>query len=198
LSPGPFSGAVDDLDNDCWNQAEVTTMTIMRSISRSAALLFIALAAGCGFQLAGAGALPSSMQRTFVESATPNSEFAGALRTALRARGSELVDTAQEADAVLVVMDDSAGQRVLSVSARNIPREYEIYYAVTVALMVGGERIMAPETLVVTRSYTYDENRVLGKSAEERVLRQSLADDLARQVMRRTLSSVTAPIVPAS
>jgi LPS-assembly lipoprotein len=198
LSPGPFSGAVDDLDNDCWNQAEVTTMTIMRSISRSAALLFIALAAGCGFQLAGAGALPSSMQRTFVESATPNSEFAGALRTALRARGSELVDTAQEADAVLVVMDDSAGQRVLSVSARNIPREYEIYYAVTVALMVGGERIMEPETLVVTRSYTYDENRVLGKSAEERVLRQSLADDLARQVMRRTLSSVTAPIVPAS
>jgi LPS-assembly lipoprotein len=173
-------------------------MTIMRSISRPAALLFMALAAGCGFQLAGAGALPSSMQRTFVESATPNSEFAGALRTALRARGSELVDTAQEADAVLVVMGDIAGQRVLSVSARNIPREYEIYYSVTVALMVGGERIMEPETLVVTRSYTYDENRVLGKSAEERVLRQSLADDLARQVMRRTLSSVTAPIVPAS
>lgn len=174
-------------------------MTMQRSISIAAVLASAALVAGCGFQLAGAGTLPSTMQRTFVESATPNSEFAGSLRTALRARGAELVGTPEEADAVLVVMGDDAGQRVLSVSARNIPREYEIYYAVTVALEAGGERIMEPETLVVTRSYTYDETRVLGKAAEERVLRQALADDLARQVMRRVVTAATAPaMMPVS
>ena len=174
-------------------------MTMQRSIRIAAALVSVALVAGCGFQLAGAGTLPSTMQRTFVESSTPNSVFAGSLRTALRARGVELVGTPEDADAVLVVMGDDAGQRVLSVSARNIPREYEIYYAVTVALEAGGERIMEPETLVVTRSYTYDETRVLGKGAEERVLRQALADDLARQVMRRVVTAASAPaMTPAS
>lgn len=169
-----------------------------RCIGVSMLLLVATLAGGCGFQLAGAGTLPSSMQRTFVASATPNSEFAGSLRMALRARGSELVDSPQQADAVVVVTGDTAGQRVLSVSARNIPREYEIYYSVTVALESDGERIMEPETLIVTRSYTYDETRVLGKGAEERVLRQALADDLARQVLRRVVSAATAPVRPAS
>jgi LPS-assembly lipoprotein len=193
-----FSGGVDDLDKASWNQAEGPAMSRSRCIGVASLLLTATLVCGCGFELAGAGTLPSSMQRTFVESATPNSEFAGSLRIALRARGSELVDSPEQADAVLVVIGDTVGQRVLSVSARNIPREYEIYYSVTVALEAGGERVMEPETLVVTRSYTYDETRVLGKGAEERVLRQALADDLARQVMRRVVSAATAPALPAS
>jgi outer membrane lipopolysaccharide assembly protein LptE/RlpB len=39
--------------------------------------------------------------------------------------------------------------------------------------------------MLVTRSYTWDETRVLGKSAEENALRQSLARDLALRVLRR-------------
>ena len=41
---------------------------------------------------------------------------------------------------------------------------------------------MEAETIVVTRAYNYDETLVLGKSAEEQLLREALADDLARQV----------------
>jgi LPS-assembly lipoprotein len=74
---------------------------------------------------------------------------------------------------------------MLSVSARNIPREYEVFYTITYSLDAAGESLIPAESLVATRSYSYDETLVLGKSTEEAVLRQSLADDLARRVLRR-------------
>jgi LPS-assembly lipoprotein len=86
---------------------------------------------------------------------------------------------------------------VLSVSARNTPREYEIFYSVTFALRAGAENLIEPESLIVTRSYTYDETQVLGKNREERVLRQSLADDLARRVVRRIEALTDAAATPA-
>ena len=99
---------------------------------------------GCGFTLEGAGSLPSAMNRTFLDSPDRNSPFISSLREALRLRGSEVVDSPSQADAVLTISSDDTGQRVLSVTARNIPREYEIYYAVTVSLRSGSTSLMAP------------------------------------------------------
>lgn len=142
-------------------------------------------AAGCGFQLEGSGALPSAMAQTYVVAVRPGSEFLGSLREVLRRRGLEVVRDPAQATATLEITEDSSGQRVLSVSARNIPREYEIFYAVTFTLRVGSEALLESESLVLTRGYTYDETQVLGKSREEDTLREALADDLALQVVRR-------------
>jgi LPS-assembly lipoprotein len=97
---------------------------------------------------------------------------------------------------VLKIIGDATGQRVLSVSARNIPREYEIFYQVTFSLTIGGDQIIEPESLVMTRSYTYDETQVLAKSREEQELRRSLAEDLARQVVRRIEAMGTTTAAP--
>lgn len=139
----------------------------------------------CGFQLEGAGTLPAEMATTYLESTAPSSVFYEHLRDALRLRGLEVVTRPDEAGATLRINDDSTGQRVLSVSARNIPREYEIFYSVTFSLRTPAGELIEPQSLVVTRSYTYNETQVLGKEREEAVLRRSLAEDLARQVVRR-------------
>jgi len=149
------------------------------------ALLGGMLASGCGFQLAGTGPLPAVMARTYLDTTQPNSDFLGSLREALRLRGLELVEARADAAARLIISEDSTGQRVLSVSARNIPREYEIFYTVTFSLEADGQSLIAPESLSVRRSYTFDETEVLAKAREERILRRALADDLARQVVRR-------------
>jgi LPS-assembly lipoprotein len=149
-----------------------------------AAAAICCLPTGCGFQLAGSGALPESMSRTFLATDEPNSDFYGSLREALRLRGLEVVATEADASARLIISEDSSGQRVLSVTARNIPREYEIFYTVTFGLESSGQRLIESESLIATRSYTFDETEVLAKSREERILRRALADDLARQVVR--------------
>jgi LPS-assembly lipoprotein len=164
----------------------------------AATVLAVVILGGCGFQLEGTGALPTAMARTYLETSEPYTEFFGSLREALRARGSEVVANAQDAGAVLTIVEDTTGQRVLSVSARNIPREYEVYYSVTFSVTAGPEQLLGPESIVVTRSYTYDETQVLGKALEERTLRRALAQDLARQVLRRIEAAGTSSTVPHS
>jgi LPS-assembly lipoprotein len=116
-----------------------------------------------------------------------------ALSDTLRQRGAQVLRAPDEGAAVLDIAADETGQRVLSVSARNIPREYEVFYSVTFSLRVAGKNVVDHETLVVTRSYTFDETQVLAKSAEQEVLRRALAEDLARRVMQRIASASAAP-----
>ena len=152
-----------------------------------AALLVVVFATqtACGYRLAGSAALPSVMTRTYLQAADPSTEFLVSLREALRLRGLEVVDDLSAASARIVVTEDATGQRVLSVSARNIPREYEIFYAITFGLETRSETMIEPASLLATRRYTFDETEVLAKSREERILRRALAEDLARQVVRR-------------
>jgi len=152
--------------------------------------------AGCGFHLQGAGTLPSSMMRTFVDTDDPHSEFTVSVTDVLRQRGAEVLSAPEADAAVLDITSDETGQRVLSVSSRNIPREYEVYYTITFSLNVGTESLIQRESLVATRAYTYDETQVLAKEAEEQILREALADELARRVLQRIQSLGATAAVP--
>jgi LPS-assembly lipoprotein len=166
-------------------------------VRASFALGALLAAHGCGFHLQGAGTLPAAMTRTYVDTERPHSEFLVSLTDVLERRGAEVLVAPAEGAAVLDISADETGQRVLSVSARNIPREYEVYYAVTFSLRVGAESLISDETLVVTRAYTYDETQVLAKAAEEQILRRALAEDLARRVMQRIQALGVTAAVPA-
>ena len=157
----------------------------LRRLRALSCLCAATVLASCGFRLQGAVDLPVELRRVYVATADELTPFAVELREALHRNGATLAPAAGVADAVVRVREDRTGRRVLSVSARNTPREYEIFYAVTFSLQAGTESLIEPEQLVVTRSYTYDETQVLGKAREERILRRSLADDLARRVLRR-------------
>jgi LPS-assembly lipoprotein len=178
-------------------QHSVRFAGISRGVRASLAIALALALAACGFHLQGAGTLPSAMARTYVDTQRPHSEFLQSLTEVLRQRGAELLDAPADGAAVLDITSDETGQRVLSVSARNIPREYEVYYAVTFSLRVGAESLITNESLVVTRAYTFVETQVLAKAAEEEILREALAEDLARRVMQRIQSvNVTAALPP--
>ncbi len=154
------------------------------SLSRQLHVLVLALLlSSCGFQLRSATVLPIEMERTYVSTDSRHSLFYRTLRARLRDNGIELVDTPLDATAVFNILDDETGQRVLSVSARNIPREYEVYYRVVYSLQSDDKTLMSPKVQILTRDYTYDENLVLGKAKEEELLREAIADDLVRVVL---------------
>jgi LPS-assembly lipoprotein len=169
---------------------------VRRGVHASLAAVLSLAAAGCGFQLQGAGTLPQGMARTYVDTQRPHSEFLVSLTDVLERRGAEVLTAPADGAAVLDISTDDTGQRVLSVSARNIPREYEVYYAVTFSLRVGTESLIANESLAVTRAYTYDETQVLAKAAEEQILRRALAEDLARRVLQRIQALGATAAVP--
>ena len=141
------------------------------------------LLASCGFQLRSATVLPTEMERTYIATDSRHSLFYRTLRARFRDNGVNLVDNPVDATAIFNILDDSTGQRVLSVSARNIPREYEVYYHVRYNLQSGDKMLLESRQQIMTRDYTYDVTAVLGKAREEELLREAIAADLVRVIL---------------
>lgn len=142
----------------------------------------------CGWRLQGTSKLSPTMTVTYVDAQDRYTDFNRALRDRLRASGATLVERSGEATAVVKIIKDETGQRVLSVSARNTPEEYEVFYAVEYSVASGGTELIPPQRLELTRDYSYDTTAVLAKQREQAVLREALAQDLASLVLRRLAS----------
>ncbi|MGI9272833.1 MAG: LPS assembly lipoprotein LptE [Woeseiaceae bacterium] len=140
---------------------------------------------GCGFQMQGAFSVPERMERTYIASEDQYSLFYRELRRSLQANGMQLAASPAEATAVLSIHTDKTDQRVLSVSARNVPTEYEVYYSIEYSVDSGEENLMKRQFINLTRDYTYDETLVLGKAKEEALLREAIVDDLVRIVLKQ-------------
>jgi LPS-assembly lipoprotein len=154
-------------------------------LSRIAAIATLLLLAGCGFHLQGVLTTPAEMERTFIATDDRNTEFYRELRRSLEAAGVNIVASASSATATFTILYDATDQRVLSVSARNVPTEYEVYYTVEYALDGGTQRLLDRQTLTLTRDYTYDPTLVLGKAREEELLREAIVKDLVRIVQKQ-------------
>jgi len=143
----------------------------------------LAVFAGCGFQLRSDPVVPAEMSRTYIAANDRYSLFYRTFRTQLEDAGAELVDSPVDATAEFAILTDDTGQRVLSVSARNVPTEFEVYYTVYYTVRSGEKTLLEPQLQTLTRDYTYDETRVLGKAREEELLREAIVDDLVRLVL---------------
>jgi len=133
----------------------------------------------------GALTTPAEMERTYIASADRHSLFYRRLRAAMKAAGVQIVEDASDATATFTISIDETDQRVLSVSARNVPTEFEVFYTVEYGLDDGAKSLLEVQLRTLTRSYTYDSTLVLGKAKEEELLREAIVDDLVRIVLKQ-------------
>ena len=140
-----------------------------------------ALCGGCGFTLQGRAPLPAVAATVRLDAPDDRTPFAQALRRRLSASGAALVtdEAAASGVAVLRIERDELLERVASVSARNIPREYELTQVVRFSLDAGGTRRISSAEVSASRSLTFDERRALAKEREREQLQQSLAEEVA-------------------
>jgi len=97
----------------------------------------------------------------------------------------QLAEIPDESTATLTISVDETDQRVLSVSALNVPTEYEVYYAIEYAVDSGETNLLKPQRIALSRDYTYDETLVLGKAHEEQLLREAIVKDIVRIVLKQ-------------
>ncbi len=165
------------------------SVAVRRTAARWAAIAAgVALAAGCGFRLAGTAPLPASLARPYLSFSYPYSDFARIFGQQLRAAGATLASSDATATATVDVSRDAVEQRVLSVSARNIPTEYLLIYTVTYSVRHAGKELLAPQTISLSQDYSFSEQAVLAKEHEAGRLRRQMARELAAIAMRRIAS----------
>ncbi len=137
----------------------------------------------------GATSVPPEMARTYIATEDQRSLFYRRLRDSLQSAGVTVVESPLDATATFSILSDIPGQRVLSVSARNVPREFEVFYTVFYSVQAKDVTLLEPRSQTLTRDYTWDETEVLGKEKEQELLRAAIVDDLVRIVLIQ-LSSI--------
>ncbi|MGI9308176.1 MAG: LPS assembly lipoprotein LptE [Gammaproteobacteria bacterium] len=157
----------------------------MLSFSLRAALILVlvSIVTACGFRLRGTESFPLAMSETYLAAADRFSPFYRQLSRELDSHGLKIVSSPASAGAVIKIQEDSSGQRVSAVSARNIPQEYDVYYIVQYSVSIEGQEVLATQRLARSQVYDFDSTEILGKSREEQVLTEALADDLVKQVV---------------
>ena len=149
-----------------------------------AALALTLALGGCGFRLAGSERLPGVLAKPYLSVKDPYTDFAREFERQLKSSGALLQLGRQDATATIEVTRDLVEQRTLAVSARNIPTDYELRYTVTFDVKGPDAEILAPQTITLSRDYSFEENVLLAKEHEADILRAQMARDLGTMAMR--------------
>jgi len=149
-----------------------------------AALALTLALGGCGFRLTGSERLPGVLAKPYLSVKDPYTDFAREFERQLKSSGALLQLGRQDATATIEVTRDLVEQRTLAVSARNIPTDYELRYTVTFDVKGPDAEILAPQTITLSRDYSFEENVLLAKEHEADILRAQMARDLVTMAMR--------------
>jgi LPS-assembly lipoprotein len=151
-------------------------------------LLAVLALSACGFRLAGSDPLPGILARPYLSLKDPYTDFSREFERQLKSAGATLQSVRANSTATIDVTRDSVEQRTLSVTAENIPTEYEITYTVTFAVRGTDKELLVPQTISLSKDFSFEENVLLAKEHEADILRQQMARDLVAIAMRRLTS----------
>jgi LPS-assembly lipoprotein len=144
--------------------------------------------AACGFRLAGSDPLPALLARPYLSLKDPYTDFSREFEHRLKSSGAKLQSLRANSTAAIEVTRDHVELRTLSVTSKNIPTEYEITYTVTFAVRGADKELLAPQTISLSKDYSFEENALLAKEHEADNLRQQMARDLVSIAMHRLTS----------
>lgn len=157
-------------------------MSILRVVVVVACL---ALAA-CGFHLRPQPTLPAPLKRVHVAIADPASALNRDLPRALERSGATVEPESGDGIAELRFPIVTFATEALSVGATARVREYTIRYHVEFdAVDSAGTVVVPPQTIELSRDFTFDETLALGVASEEEELRKTLQRDMVAAILRR-------------
>ena len=142
----------------------------------------------CGFRLAGSDPLPAAMAHPYLSLKDPYTDFSREFEHRLKSAGASLQPSREGATATIDVTKDVVQQVTLAVSATNIPTEYEITYTITFAVQGPDKQLLAPQTISLSKDFSYNVNLQLAKEHEADILRRQMARDLVSIAMHRLTS----------
>jgi len=161
-------------------------MTGLRILALSALLIIIG---GCGYSLRGSDTLSANFSSLQLYSEQPNSEFSRLLRRSLDSADVTIILADPDASAADIPMLGIANEQLISRPVTINPRaraaQIELRLSVTMALILGEESLIAPETLFVERTYFQDIENISGNQEEAEIISAEMRRELINQMMRR-------------
>lgn len=149
--------------------------------------LLCTLLSACGFHLRGSGgsSLAAGTPVLF-QAANPDGPLARQLQRSLEGAGATLVSAENGMQARrLHVLAERTAKRELTLNTAGQVTEYELTLFVDYTVAAPGMEEGQPQTLSVSRPYTYDRTQVLAVNQQENFLLNDMYRDLSDQLIRR-------------
>lgn len=158
-------------------------------------LLATAALAACGFHPAGSRPLPEVLRKVYIDVVVPYRVSEPPLETSLRTRltrqGATVTKSAAAATATIKLTNLKEGRQVLSVGPDGKALEFLLVTTVDYEVIDGGQVLVTPGSLRVTRDYSFNNEQVLAKEAEEVRLREYIQDQLAELLLLKVETQLT-------
>ena len=152
------------------------------------------LLSACGFQLRGSYSLP---YESIYVGVSDVSVVGAGLKRQIRASGTRLADSAQDAQATFLQTAEAKEPIILSLSGAGRVREKRLRYRYGYRVVDDkGRDLIAPGVIELNRDISYADSDVLAKTQEEDLLWRDMENDLVQQLMRRL--SMTKPSAPGT
>lgn len=152
-------------------------------------LLLALLVAGCGFHLQGQGQLPAALQQVSLTYAQDYTALQPPLLHALRNELERRGGVVGAGGNTLTISNLTTSNDILSVDINGKAVEYLLTEEATYQLKSGAGKVLAgPDSLRVSRDYSFQSNQVLGSEAEQRQLKQQMEEQLASLIVLRLIA----------
>ncbi len=161
-----------------------------------AILVMLFMLSACGFKLRGQ--ISSLPFKTLYVAAPPGHTIGSDLRRAVgTSTTTKIVNSIEEAEAILQVINASNERRILSISGGGRVREFELIFKISTRLVDStGAEIAPASEIILTRILPFLDAQILAKEAEEQMLYRDMQSDAVQQIIWR-LSTLHRPGAPA-
>ncbi len=150
----------------------------------------------CGFHLRNSADLPfATLSIAMPESSDLRANLARNIEASTQTR---IVANAKEADATLGIIENTQTKSILSLNSAGRVREYQLTR--TLGFRVydkTGHDLIPASRIVVQRDYTFDDDQLAAKQAEEALLWRDMQNDIVQQLLRRLSASKPQTAAPS-
>lgn len=155
----------------------------MTTLRRILLLGLLAGLAGCGFQLRGQAQLP--FESAYIVSPA-DSPLRARLARSLTAGGKQLSTKAGDAQVIIRLEKEIRTKEILALSGGGKVREYRLRHQVELSVQdKEGRDLLVPSPILATRDFSYSDEQLLAKEAEEALLFRDMEQDILSQIQRR-------------
>ena len=158
-----------------------TSMIQFKNIFFLVSVLFIS---SCGYHLRGGTDLTEQLKSIYLEGGS--SELRRSLKKTLKSSSGLLVANVDTANIVIQITNENMDRRSLSLNERGRINEYELIYSLYFSMMdPTGELISKAQKIEVSRDYFNNQDDLLGKNNEEKVIRKEMYRQISQSILRR-------------
>ncbi len=147
-------------------------------------IVLTVLLVSCGYHFRGQVNLPAEMKKVYVRNGS--SALVSGFSDVFRYASGSLARSQADAGIIVNVLNERMKRRAISLTGTGKANEFELHYVLDYQLLDGHGKMLVPtQTIDLYRNYFNQQQQVIGKANEERVIREEMYRQAVQTIIRK-------------